>query len=389
MRPSPSRSRRSRSASPSSGRSDSTSARKPASGRAHAVLAHLLEHRVARAQLALRRVEVAGQGLDLGADDRSDGPPEAETELLVDGDRVGVELAGLGEVALHRAQAGERGPEPCLEGRRRRVLLEQLGAAPNPFLHGRRPVMQRLRIEHGEDALLALVACAACVHDRPLERLGSCAPATRDPVRLAEQPPRLCEPQLIVDLPRGPGSRAPPPRDPPSPPGSAPCTTAATAARSCPAAPSGGRRCAVAEEIPSSSRVRARSHSPLRMAALPSSTRNALRSGVVRPEQRERASEHQRRGGHVLAAERTSAGDSEPARPELGESVRSRVGRREVGEIHVRLLGVDYRRSRRARRTRRAVGAQPTGEPFMKMSQERSWKIPRRQRPQDEERGGT
>ena len=66
--------------------------------------------------------------------------------------------------------------------------------------HLRRPVVQRLRVQHDEDVKLPCIGQLARMEDRTLERVRPGTPTTCDHVRLAQEPPRLREPEMIVDL---------------------------------------------------------------------------------------------------------------------------------------------------------------------------------------------
>ncbi len=134
------------------------------------------------------------------ADDGADGTPEAKTEFLVHSDRVGVQLTRLGETTFHRMEPGERRGQAGLECRRPGSLGEQLRAPADCVRNRSRAVVQRLRVLHDENVELPLVRQLASVEDRPLERIRSCAPAARNGMGLAQEPPGLREPEVVADL---------------------------------------------------------------------------------------------------------------------------------------------------------------------------------------------
>ena len=168
-----------RSVSASSPRIDRTSASMAAHRRPCPLLAHLLQHGVADPELLLRRGGVACEHLDLRPQHGSDRPPEAEPELVVDRDRVGVQPARDVELPFHRAERRDRRREPRLERRRRGGRLEELGAAPERLRHRSRAVVHGLGELDDQHESLALVARLPRVANRTLQGVGPFAASAR------------------------------------------------------------------------------------------------------------------------------------------------------------------------------------------------------------------
>jgi len=122
----------------------------------------------------------------------------AVADLREGGAPAAHELARLVEAALHRMEAAEEAEHVRLDVQVPRPPREDLLAAGDPALRGRRPPVERVREVDQSAGNLALLAGAVGVLERALQRLDARAPPARGEVALGDREPGFRESPLVA-----------------------------------------------------------------------------------------------------------------------------------------------------------------------------------------------